>query len=183
MWSKARLVNCQPLLYKIVVMQTNIKITYRHIINNNAETLFEQQVHKASYEEFLLKSQAYNAEGKFNSFSEMKANDGRANSLHYKSGFAVAGFIELLKNQFPFFTDTGGKPVIFDEYRFEVIESDISNKEKHMVALHFTTPILVLKQSFGNFLVLGNEDETNSGDSFTIQLQQGVSITYLKEKD
>lgn len=79
----------------------------------------------------LLKSQAYNPEGKIKTFSELKAADGRANSLHYKTGFAVGGFISLLKNQILFLQDAAGKTILFYTFRFEVLESDITNKSAH----------------------------------------------------
>jgi hypothetical protein len=162
------------------MQKTFIKISYRHIIEHAAQTSFEQHIHRASYEEFLMKSQAYNAEGKFKTFTELKANDGRANSLHYKSGFAVTGFVDLLNNKIPFLADNTGKPITFDDYRFEVIESDITDQQKHIVALHFTTPALILKQSFANFLVLANDGAENN-ETFTVQLQSNISIVHYEE--
>lgn len=163
------------------MQQIHIRLSYRHIIDQASPTAFEQHIHQASYEEFLLKSQAYNQEGKFKTFTELKANDGRANSLHYKSGFAVSGFIGLLNNVIPFFEDNAGKAFEFDDHRFEVIESDITNKQQHIVALHFTTPVFILKQAFGNFLVLANINTENC-ETCTVQLQPNISVVYFEEK-
>src|SRR5947207_421279 len=104
-----------------------IKIEYRQVVDSSSEGNFEKNVINGSYGEFLLKSQAYNLEGKFKTFSEMKANDGRANSLHYKSGFGVAGYIGALKNQMPL-QNSVGRFLTFESYEFELIESDITDK-------------------------------------------------------
>ena len=69
--------------------KAQVKIVYRQVIDESCSSGFEKAVFQASYEEFLLKSQAYNQEGKFKTFSKIKANDGRANSLHYKLSFSV----------------------------------------------------------------------------------------------
>jgi hypothetical protein len=164
------------------MQKTFIKISYRHIIEHAAQTSFEQHIHKASYEEFLMKSQAYNPEGKFKTFTELKANDGRANSLHYKSGFSATGLVGLLNNRIPFLEDNSGKPVAFDDYRFEVIESHITDQQKHIVALHFTTPALELKKSFANFLVLANDGVENN-ETFTLQLQPNISVVFYEERE
>src|SRR5882757_860494 len=86
----------------------HIKITWRRVIDHSTEDIFEKKVLYYSYQEFLLKAQAYNPEGKFQTFSELKANDGRANSLHYKSGFGIIGFIDALNKQIPYLMDTLG---------------------------------------------------------------------------
>ncbi len=164
-------------------MSALIKISYRHIIDASAQSQFEKNVFHFFYEEFLLKSQAYNPEGKFQTFTELKANDGRANSLHYKSGFAVTGFIESLNKKIPFLEDTTGKQITFDICNLEVIETDISNRLYHTVALHFTTAVLRLHQSFGQFLVLSEEknSESNPHETFTLQLQPNVAVVHYEE--
>ena len=162
-----------------------IKITYRQIINASAQSSFEKQVLKASYEEFLLKSQAYNKEGTIKTFSAMKANDGRANSLHYKSGFAVGGYISTLHKKIPGLPDTVGQAVLFDTHRFELIESDITDQSAHTVAIWYYTDTLTLLEHFGDQLLLAYGDKTvelygtepqKIDNSFLLQLQPGMSI-------
>ena len=91
-----------------------IKIAYRQIMDASSQNSFEKNVLQFSYEEFKMKSQAYNPEGKFKTFSELKAHDGRANSLHYKSGFGVIGFIDSLNKQVPNLADTLGQNILFN---------------------------------------------------------------------
>ena len=166
-------------------MLTIIKLSYRNIIDASSQNQFEKNVFNFSYEEFLLKSQAYNIDGKFKTFSELKTNDGRANSLHYKSGFAVAGFIETLNKKIPFLEDSSGKPVSFDICNFEIIETDITNRLFHIVALHFFTAALILKGSFGDFLVLAEEknEALNPNEVFTLQLQPDISVVSYEERN
>lgn len=160
-----------------------IKIAYRQIIDSSSEGNFEKNVINGSYGEFLLKSQAYNPDGKFKTFSELKANDGRANSLHYKSGFGVAGYIEQLNKQMPA-QNSLGRNLRFDSYEFELIESDITDKATHKVAIIYTTEQLTLLDNAGDHLLLAYGDKVDTyslvEDTFLLKLQPGISIVNYK---
>ena len=164
-----------------------IKIAYRQVIDASTQNEFEKNILQFSYGEFKLKSQAYNPEGKFKTFSELKNNDGRANSLHYKSGFAVIGFLDALAKKIPFFEDTLGHSVLFNGYKFEVIESDITNKLMHKVSITYYTDTLALYEIIGDYLLLASVDKTldeenESTDTFMIKMQPGISVISYKEQ-
>lgn len=155
-----------------------IKLTYKQVIDASSTTDFEKNVLFSSYQEFLLKSQAYNPGGKLKTFSDMKNNDGRANSLHYKLSFAIGYFIEMLKNKIPALTDNLGNSITFEVPKFELIESDTTTMAGHKVALNYITGDLTLLNTFGEYLILtaGDGEET-----FTIKLQDGLSISSYRE--
>lgn len=151
-----------------------IKLTWKQVIDSSAGTGFERNILSASYREFLLKSQAYNPGNVLKTFSEMKNNDGRANSLHYKLSFAIGYFIETLKNKVPLLTDTLGNAVTFEVPQMELIESDITDISAHKVAINYITGELLLLNTIGEYLVLsGNHGET----TFTVKMQDHLAIT------
>ncbi len=163
-----------------------IKIAYRQIMGASTQNSFEKNVLNFSYEEYKLKSQAYNPEGKFKTFSELKAHDGRANSLHYKSGFAVIGLIDSLNKQIPFIKDSLGQRILFNSYKFEVIESDITNKLLHAVAITYYTDSLALLEIIGDQLLVAPADkmieaENDTVETFIVKMQDGLSVSHYKE--
>ena len=121
--------------------KAKIKLVYRQVMDESSESGFEKAVLQASYQEFLLKSQTYNPEGKFKTFSRMKANDGRANSLHYKLSFAVLHFIAQLNNKMPLVKDNIGNKLAFETARFELIESHTDDISLHKVAINYETTV------------------------------------------
>jgi hypothetical protein len=155
-----------------------IKLVYKQIIDASSTGSFERNVFQATYHEFKLKSQAYNQAEKFTTFSELKANDGRANSLHYKISFAAEYFIEGLKNQMPGLVDNIGNPVNFDVAMFELIESDLTNKDAHQLAVSYSTGILTLCDIVGEYLILakGEVVANQTAETFTLKLQPNLSI-------
>jgi hypothetical protein len=163
--------------------KATIKLAYQQVIDATATSDFERSVFDASYQEFLLKSQAYNQEGKFKTFSQLKANDGRANSLHYKLSFAVGYFINGLDNKIPQLKDNSGNSVAFEEPRFELIDSDIADKSTHKVAINYCTGLLTLLGVMGEYMVLAKGDVSAEeiADTFTLKMQAGLSIMYYKE--
>jgi hypothetical protein len=164
-----------------------IKLAYRQIIDINSAGDFEQKVFHDSYAEFLLKIQAYNPENKFSTFSEIVANDGRANSLHYKCSFAVLHHIETLHNKIPGLQDTAGRISIpFALPEFKLLESSINDKNLHKMAVIYITEIFTLLDSFGEYLLLsiGDQSESISNpglETFTLKMQDNLSIINYKE--
>ncbi|MBL4677821.1 MAG: hypothetical protein JKY70_16705 [Mucilaginibacter sp.] len=151
-----------------------IKLTYKQVIDSSANTDFERGILSASYREFLLKSQAYNPGNMLKTFSEMKNNDGRANSLHYKLSFSIGYFIESLKNKIPVLTDTLGNNITFEVSHLELIESDITDISAHKIAINYITSDLLLMNTIGEYLVLS----ANHGEStFTVKMQDHLAIS------
>lgn len=160
-----------------------ITLSYRYLINSDSKGYIAEGIHKASWEEFLLKSQNYNKDGALFSFSQMKEKDGRANSLHYKTGFAADGYIALLNKHIPGIVTTQEDPLLFETYRFELLSSDIRDRNAHSVAIHFISPKLTLLQSFGERLLLaygdrstGLNDHASIEDTFMVSLQPSLSV-------
>lgn len=165
-----------------------IKLAYKQILDATLQTSFEKNVFIASYNEFLLKSQAYNFEKKFKTFSEMKANDGRANSLHYKCSFAVISFISNLNKQIPGLQDSLGNNVTFDTFKFEVIESDITDKSAHKVAITYFTGLFTLFEIIGDYMLLAAGDKSNNSSSepvetFLLKMQPNLGIVSYQNSE
>lgn len=164
-----------------------IRLAYRQIIDASAKGIFEQKIFHDSYTEFLLKSQAYNPEKKFTTFSEMVSNDGRANSLHYKLSFAVLHHIETLNKSIPGLQDEAGRVNLqFTIPEFKLLESSTSDKSKHKVAVIYTTGDLTLIDNFGEWLLLSAADLSGdtgneTTETFVVRMQAGLSICSYKE--
>ncbi|MDN5285621.1 MAG: hypothetical protein JWR38_1895 [Mucilaginibacter sp.] len=162
-----------------------IKLAYKQIIDASTQGAFEKSVLQASYQEFLLKMQTYNPERKFKTFTELKAHDGRANSLHYKLSFAVGHFIQTLHNKIPGLKDNLGNSIAFEIPQFELIESDIDNISAHKVAIIYTTGTLTLMNQLADFMILANGDvsEKPEANTFVLKMQNNLAIVSHLESE
>jgi hypothetical protein len=162
-----------------------IRLAYRQVIDEKSKSSFEKNIFNASYDEFILKSQAYNTERKFRRFSEMMHHDGRANSLHYKLSFPVLPYMELLQKRIPLLQDNAGKYVLFDKWQFELIDSDIRNKAAHKMAIIYSTEIITVIETLGEFMLLAYGDRSESitdvEDCFVLKMQDKLSITKFQQ--
>jgi len=163
--------------------KAKIKLVYKQVIDAHSESAFEKAIIQASYQEFLLKSQAYNRDGKFKTFSRMKANDGRANSLHYKLSFSVLHFIEQLDNKIPLLKDNLGNKLAFETAALELIESHTEDMQLHKVAVNYQTETLMLIDFMGEYLLLTKDSPASSepANTFVIKMQPDLSIATYQE--
>jgi len=162
-----------------------IKLAYRQVINASSEGEFEKKVFQVTYQEFSLKNQAYNPDRKFKTFTEIKANDGRANSLHYKMSFAAGHLIKTLDNNIPGLKDNLGKSIKFELPQFELIESDIDNIYVHQIALVYTTGTLTLINQLGEFMILAEGDisKLTAANTFILKMQPNLAIVSYQETE
>jgi len=163
--------------------QALIKLAFRQEIDIQSSTPFGKDVFHDSYQEFLLQAQAYNREGKFRTLEEMIDANPKANSLHYKVGFAVGLYVSGLNNMIP-----GIKKLIpgltypaFESHHFEILHSDILDRAQHRVVITFYTGVLTLLNSFGENLLLSTSDQSNLSpeewtDTFVIKPSGEITI-------
>jgi hypothetical protein len=165
--------------------KAKIKLVYKQVIDALSESAFEKAIIHASYQESLLKSQAYNKEGKFKTFTWMKANDGRANSLHYKLNFSVLHFIEQLDHKIPVVKDNLDNKLAFKTAVFELIESHTEDSSLHKVAINYQTETLTLIDFMGDHLLLTKDtfESSEPSETFVIKMQPGLSIMSYQEID
>lgn len=160
--------------------RTMIKLAIRQVIDASSTGTFAKNVFRDSYAEFLLQSQAYNPDEAFSTFAEMVEHQPKANSLHYKTGFAVGLYIQSLANLIPGAWDTlGNIQLSFERHQFKIMSSGIHDRQLHKVAVLYYTAPLLLHKVIGEYLLLGFNDTT---DTFTLKLSDDISICHYSEE-
>ncbi len=163
-----------------------IKLAYKQTIDASTEGSFEKKVFSDSYSEFLMQIQAYNQENKYTTWQALLSEVPKASSLHYKVGFSIGLYVKDLNNQIPMLQDSLGRTnLIFETHLFEIIESDITNRLSHRVAITYYTDTLTLLDSFGEYLLLAWGDQsqhpgTEPLETFLLPVCHNLSIvSYL----
>ena len=162
-----------------------IRFCYRKIIDANTQKVWDKYVFDNSYTELLMQFQFYNTERKFTTFSELLWNVPAADKLHFLVSASVTGYIRQLNEQIPDISNNLGKSFLrFKDYRFEIINSDIKDKTKHVVAVNFYSEPAVWHDTIGDYVFLSLlNDETTTEEKLThlVQLQPFFSIYSFKE--
>ncbi|UKJ06506.1 hypothetical protein [Solitalea lacus] len=161
-------------------MNALIKLGFKHLFTIKSSTVFEQNVFQDSYNELLMQAQAFDVENRYTNWQQLaKAIPKAAQTLPYKAGFAIGLYIHKLNRIVPNFTDNIGNPLLFNEHKFEIIQSDFKDKSKHVVALTYITDTLILIDSFGEYLILAYKEQSTDNtlkSTFTIKMQPGISV-------
>lgn len=163
-----------------ITMNQSIIICYRKIIDAQSASTWEQYVFEDSYMEFLMQFQFFNAERKYTTFSDFLNDNQNAERLQSLTSTSVTGYVEQLKNKIPDVKNVLGKTFLsFQNYRFEIIESAINNRAKHVVAINFYSEPITWLQTIGDTLLLAldNQPTENGVQTEMIKLQPFVSIS------
>lgn len=163
--------------------QKIITLCYRKIIDDSNLNHWDKFVHEDSFLEFKLQSQLYNQEEKYSTFAELLMHVPGAEKLHFLVSAAITGYLRQLNGIIPDILDNLGRRFLsFENFKFEIINSDFNNIEKHKVAINFFSKPLVWHNSIDNHLLISQFTEVASEETFTnlFQIQPFVSIHSIK---
>lgn len=135
-----------------------IRLLYKKVIDTNNSKPWEKCAFNDSYSEFLMQAQLYNRDKKYTSFTDMRANIPNAEKLHFLVSASVTPYLQQFNGLIPDITNIAGKTFLpFKQYRFELLDSDTGNINKHRIALHFiTAPLLWIDTVGGQLLITVN---------------------------
>lgn len=163
-----------------------IRFCYRKVIDASSQTQWDKLVFESTYTEYLMQSQFYNQEKKYNTFGELLQHVPAAERLHFMVSSAVVGYLQQLGGKIPGILNSLGKHFLeFKNYRFEIINADIRNKAVYQVAINFFSEPMCWHDTIGNkMLISAVNGETGQDGVLTelVELQPFLSIYSLKEE-
>lgn len=163
-----------------------ITLCYRKIIDAGNTSPWDKFVYEDSFAEFKMQAQFYNQEQQFTTFAEMLLNVPDAEKLHFLVSAAITGYLRQLNGIIPDILDNLGRRFLtFENFKFEIINSDINDPEKHKVAVNFFSKPLIWHDTIGNQLLVSRFKEIGEDETFTnlFELQPFVSIHSIKNID
>lgn len=161
-----------------------IRLLYRKVIDVNSKKNWDKLVFEATWQELLMQAQYYNQEKKYNTFAELLANVPNADKLHFLVTPSIIGYLQQLGGKVPDILNNTGKHTLpFAGYRFEIINSDLRDKNKHQVAVNFISEPLTWYDTINNMLLVSVNNEQENGETLTelFSMQPYLSIYSLKE--
>lgn len=168
----------------IMFMSKTIQFCYRKIIDASAAKAWERLVHEDSYTEFKMQAQRFNEGNKSRTFSELLQNNSSAEQLHFLVSGAIVPYIKCLDEKIPGVQNVLGKQFLpFKNFRFEIINSDIADASKHVVAINFFSEPVIWFDSVGDKMIISLNTEAVNGEwlTETLTLQPYLSIYSIKQ--
>jgi len=159
-----------------------ITLCYRKVIDSSSVKPWDTLVFEDSYTEFKMQAQLYNQEKKYRTFAELLQHAPGAEKLHFLVSAAVIGYLQQLNEIIPDILNNLGKHFLrFNQFQFEIINSDIQDKTKHQVAFNFYSEPLVWHDTIQNYLLV-SEKKAGEEEILTnlFQLQPYLNIHSLQ---
>ncbi len=169
-------------------MRGIIKLCYTKVIDAASSLSWDKAVFEDTYREFFMQAQQFDQEKQYDTFQQILAHKPNADGMHYLVSTAAKGYLLQLNGLFPDVFDSQGKRVIpFKNFKFEIVDSSVSNKGLHKVAIHlFSEPLFWVDQLSAHQAVIGFEGDVDKylrGEEIetkTVMLLPNIGIVSLK---
>lgn len=146
-----------------------VRFCYRKVLNITAAAGWDQDLWNDTYAELRMQAQVYNQEKKYRYFSELKRENPRANSLDHLVSMAAIPYLKKLEGVLPDILNTNAEPFLkFQQFRFGIIESDLTTIASHSIALNFYSERMIWLDTIGDILLLAEPGQ----DSAVLLTQQ-----------
>lgn len=160
-----------------------IRLGYRKVIDANSQKAWDKYVFEDSYTEYRMQSQYYNQEKKFGNFQQLVKAVPGAERLHFLVSAAITGYMQQLDGKIPEVVNASGQLFLpFHQYRFEILQSDIDDKNKHAIAICFYSEPVTWYDTIGENLLVSLQGKQEGDEILTemFTLRNNLSIYSLK---
>lgn len=161
-----------------------IRLAYRVIIDNAAATAWERYIFEDSHKEYLMQQQLFNnKEQPANTFRELLAENPKAEQLHFLTGIAANSYVQQLKGLLYLVPDALGNNLFpFEGFRFDIINTDITDITRHKVGLTFFSPLLTYLGTINDYFLVSKDTSVKAGyDTVMYPLQPQLAICYYED--
>jgi hypothetical protein len=168
--------------------QGKIKLAFRIVINKNSPTKWEKLIWEDTYKEFLMQSQLYNDKADpAKTFRQLLSRDEKAEKLHFLVSTAAHPYLLQWKDLVYFMPDNLGNNFMpFEQYKFDIIDSNIYDQQAHEIGITFYSPLITLIDIWdGHYLVSLNETVdpvflSEGVDTLLFKMQPRLSVSFFK---
>jgi len=160
-----------------------IRLCYRKIIDNSSTSTWEKYVFDDSYTEFMMQFQFYNQKKEYTTFSQVITKVPGSEKLHFLVSTAIVGYIKQLNGIVPDVLNNSGKHFLpFKNFRFEIINSDVTDRSRHKVAVNFFSDPLIWHDTIGSQLLVSTGDKKDEEEILTemFSIQPLLSIYSIR---
>ncbi|RXK59725.1 hypothetical protein ESA94_11735 [Lacibacter luteus] len=165
------------------MQQKLIRISYTKQINSSNTALWDQLVFNSSWQELMMQAQFYNQQ-QHTTFRQLVQQVPSAEKLHFLVSSSVVGYLRQLNGIIPDVQSKRGVPLLpFNDFKFEIIDSDFNDKSKHNIQLTFFSDPVLWHETIGDSILISNATEPQTTDgalTHLLQLQPALDIYSYK---
>lgn len=163
--------------------KAQIKLAFRIVITKDSQSRWEKFVWDSTYQEYLMQLQLYNdAENPSLTFKQLLSKNEKAEKLHFLVSMAAHPYLLQWKGLvYPMPDTLGNNYLPFQNYRLDIIDSNIKDKNAHEIGITFYSPLLTLIDILdGHYLVSINGNIEDGVETMMFKMQPRLSVVYYK---
>ncbi|MDO5614579.1 MAG: hypothetical protein Q4G16_00180 [Cruoricaptor ignavus] len=167
-------------------MKAKIKLAFRIVIDSQSEILWDKYVFEDTFLEYKIQHQVFDDKNNpVKNYWELLAKNPNAERIPFLLASAVSGYVMQLNGVIKSLPDVLGTTFFpIDDYRLDLVSSNIEDASKHKIGITFYTPLLTLIDIIdGKFLLSKTTEDSSNFDTFMFPFHPQVSISYFEKLD
>lgn len=145
------------------MQQGIIRLSFLKTIDSNTLKKWDRIVFENTYLEYKMQSAHFNQQNQETIFLNLLAQNPEAEKLHYLVSKAALENIKQLNKIIPDLNNTQNIACIpFSNFKFQLINSDTTNKKLHEFTILFVSEPLILLNVMNNHLLVANGNQLNN---------------------
>lgn len=165
-------------------MKGIIQIGYTLKIDRNTTDAWAKAVWESTHFEYKLQVQNFAESKEFPQYSALLKVQPKAERLPHLVSAGMLGYLRNLGGKMPFVSNNLGLPALpFKNYRFQLIDSHLSDLSVHNISIYFLSEPLVWIETIGEKLLVAPVSETGEYKTALISLGSNLSIDSFKSFD
>lgn len=141
-------------------MKGIIKLIYTKVIDAGSANAWDKHVFEDTHREFFMQAQQFDQDGRHETFQEILTHISGAENMNYLVSTAAVGYLRQLHSKFPDVLNTLGKTCVpFKNFKFEIVQSHVTNKALHKIAIHLYSEPLLWIDTLDKHLIFAREED------------------------
>lgn len=160
-------------------MKAKIKLAFRIVIDQTSLMVWDQYVFEDTYNEYKIQHQVYDDhENPVKNFWELQSKNKNAEKIPFLLSTSVVNYVSQLNGEIKSLPDVLGNTFFpIDDFKLDLISSNIEDRSKHKIGLTFFTPELLLIDIIDNKFLLSKNLEGNHFETFMLAFHPQIAIS------
>ncbi|MDH6252247.1 hypothetical protein M2347_001974 [Chryseobacterium sp. H1D6B] len=164
-------------------MKAVIKLAFRIVIDQNSTMTWDQYIFEDTYFEYKIQHQVFDdKENPVKNYWELLSKNPHAERIPFIVSASAVNYVSQLNGVIKSLPDVLGTTFFpIENFKLDLISSNIEDPSKHKIGLTFYTPALLLIDSIDNKYVLSKDLENKNGfETFMFAFHPQVAISYYQ---
>ncbi|MGG5209730.1 hypothetical protein ACQWU4_12330 [Chryseobacterium sp. MIQD13] len=164
-------------------MKAKIKLAFRIVIDQNSTMPWDQYVFEDTYFEYKIQHQALDdKENPVKNYWELLTKNPHAERISFLLSSSASNYVSQLNGVIKSLPDVLGSTFFpFENFKLDLISSNIEDSSKHRIGLTFYTPELFLLDIINDrYLLSRGITDNNIFETFMFAFHPQVAIAYYE---